>query len=188
MSALYTIQPKEPQKPGDASSRDNYQVTHTSTIFLVDPQGRLYGRFPPPQLPQEIAEVFIKIHMFYNERVKSDEVFSEDINCTGARICCLNASADGMDIKIHDPWVLAAPPNAKTLAAYLELKTTAKSHEYSLMYPARFRSGWNSSDCHAWKHGPHGTSEGIDHSSSCLGGVKAGRLAFNVDGCKKAAP
>ncbi|MDO8261746.1 MAG: SCO family protein [Gallionella sp.] len=65
MSALYTIQPKDPGKPGD-----NYQVTHTSTIFLVDPQGRLYGRFPPPQLPQEIAEVFIKIRTFYNERVK----------------------------------------------------------------------------------------------------------------------
>lgn len=70
MSALYTIQPKEPQKPGDAKSGDDYLVTHTSTIFLIDPQGRLYGRFPPPQLPQEIAEVFLKIRTFYNERVK----------------------------------------------------------------------------------------------------------------------
>lgn len=65
MSALYTIHPKESQESGD-----NYLVTHNSTVFLVDPQGRLYGRFPPPQLPQEIAEVFIKIHTFYNERVK----------------------------------------------------------------------------------------------------------------------
>jgi len=70
MSALYTIHPKEPKKAGDTSSGDNYQVTHNSTVFLVDPQGRLYGKFPPPQLPQEIAEVFIKIHTFYNERVK----------------------------------------------------------------------------------------------------------------------
>ncbi len=65
MSALYTIHPKEPDKTGD-----NYLVSHTSTIFLVDPQGRLYGRFPPPQTPQEIAEVFIKIRTFYNEGVK----------------------------------------------------------------------------------------------------------------------
>ena len=65
MSALYTIEPKDPGKPGD-----NYQVTHTSTIFLVDPQGRLYGRFPPPLSPQEIAGVFIKIRTFYNERIK----------------------------------------------------------------------------------------------------------------------
>jgi len=65
MSALYTIDPKEPGKPGDA-----YQVTHSSTIFLVDPQGRLYGRFPPPLSPQEIAGAFINIRTFYNERIK----------------------------------------------------------------------------------------------------------------------
>lgn len=65
MSALYTIHPKEPQKTGDT-----YLVTHNSTIFLVDPQGRLYGRFPPPHAPQEIAEAFIKIRTFYNERSK----------------------------------------------------------------------------------------------------------------------
>lgn len=65
MSALYTIHPKEPKESGD-----NYTVTHNSTVFLVDPQGRLYGRFPPPQLPNEIAGVFLKIHTFYNERVK----------------------------------------------------------------------------------------------------------------------
>ncbi|MDO8261745.1 MAG: copper chaperone PCu(A)C [Gallionella sp.] len=34
----------------------------------------------------------------------------------------LNASADGVDIKILNPWVLAAPPGVKTLAAYLEIK------------------------------------------------------------------
>lgn len=62
MSALYTIHPKELEPPGDT-----YLVSHNSTIFLVDPQGRLYGRFPPPQAPQEIAEVFIKIRTFYNE-------------------------------------------------------------------------------------------------------------------------
>ena len=65
MSALYTIHPKEPKESGD-----NYLVSHNSTIFLVDPQGRLYGRFPPPQAPQEIAEVFIKIRMFYNGEVE----------------------------------------------------------------------------------------------------------------------
>lgn len=64
MSALYTID-KEPGKPVDV-----YQVTHSSTIFLVDPQGRLYGRFPPPLSPQEIAGAFINIRTFYNERVK----------------------------------------------------------------------------------------------------------------------
>jgi len=63
MSALYTIHPKEA-----GQSDDTYLVTHNSTVFLVDPQGRLHGRFPPPQTPKEIAEVFMKIRMFYNER------------------------------------------------------------------------------------------------------------------------
>lgn len=63
MSALYTIHPKEA-----GQSDDTYLVTHNSTVFLVDPQGKLHGRFPPPQTPKEIAEVFMKIRMFYNER------------------------------------------------------------------------------------------------------------------------
>ena len=63
MSALYTIHANEADQ-----SADTYTVTHNSTVFLVDPQGRLYGRFPPPQNPQEIAEVFMKIRTFYNER------------------------------------------------------------------------------------------------------------------------
>lgn len=69
MSVLYTIHPPDPKKTGDAASGDNYQVTHNSTVFLIDPQGRIYGRFPPPHLPQEIAEVFMKIRMFYNQGV-----------------------------------------------------------------------------------------------------------------------
>ena len=37
----------------------------------------------------------------------------------------LGASADG-DIQIQDPWVLAAPPNVKILAAYLEIKNNGE--------------------------------------------------------------
>jgi len=65
IGVLYTIHAKESGKPDDA-----YLVSHNSTIFLLDPQGRLHGRFPPPQTPQEIAEVFMKIRAFYNERSK----------------------------------------------------------------------------------------------------------------------
>ncbi len=65
MSALYTIHPNEPGKPSDT-----YLVSHNSTIFLVDPQGKLFGRFPPPQAPQEMADAFLKIRTFYNERGK----------------------------------------------------------------------------------------------------------------------
>jgi protein SCO1/2 len=65
MSALYTVHEKGAGQPDNV-----YLVTHNSAIFLVDPQARLHARFPPPQDPQEIAEVFLKIRAFYNERSK----------------------------------------------------------------------------------------------------------------------
>lgn len=34
----------------------------------------------------------------------------------------MDASAAGADIKVVDPWVLAAPPGAEMLAAYLEIR------------------------------------------------------------------
>ncbi len=60
MNVLYTIHSDE--------SEESYLVSHNSTIFVVDPRGRLYGRFPPPLVPREIAEVFVKIRVFYNEQ------------------------------------------------------------------------------------------------------------------------
>ena len=38
------------------------------------------------------------------------------------RSATLSASADSVDIQILDPWVQAAPPSVKVLAAYLEIK------------------------------------------------------------------
>lgn len=60
IGALYSIRAGE--------SEEEYEVTHNSTIFLVDPQGRLYGRFAPPQIAQEIAGAFIRIHAFYGQQ------------------------------------------------------------------------------------------------------------------------
>ena len=59
MGAFYAIHP--------GNSEESYLVSHNSTIFLVDPRGRLYGRFPPPHAPREIAEIFTKIRAFYIE-------------------------------------------------------------------------------------------------------------------------
>ena len=38
----------------------------------------------------------------------------------------LNTSAEGMDIQIQGPWVMAAPPNVKVLAAYMEINNTGE--------------------------------------------------------------
>ena len=68
MGALYFI---DSENAEDTS----YNVTHNSTIFLVDPKGRLYGRFPPPQIPQMIADKFTKIHAFYNKQTEKRMAF-----------------------------------------------------------------------------------------------------------------
>ena len=62
MGALYALNNEE--------SKDNYLVSHNTTVFLVDPSGRRYGRFPPPHVPQEIADAFTNIRAFYNAQEK----------------------------------------------------------------------------------------------------------------------
>lgn len=36
------------------------------------------------------------------------------------------ASADGVDVRIKDPWIRIAPPNVTVLAAYLEIKNSGR--------------------------------------------------------------
>jgi len=57
MGALYTI-----DRGGSAES---YLVTHNSSIFVVDPRGRRYGRLPPPHEPAAMAAIFTQIVAFY---------------------------------------------------------------------------------------------------------------------------
>lgn len=70
VGALYSIH----AKPAEGV-QDSYLVTHNSTIFLVDPQGRLFGRFPPPHAPLEVVEVFLKIRTFHADRSRQRWAF-----------------------------------------------------------------------------------------------------------------
>lgn len=63
IGVFYTIQQPEAGRPADS-----YLVTHSSTIFLVDPQGRLYAKFPPPHEAQELARAFQMIRTYHKER------------------------------------------------------------------------------------------------------------------------
>lgn len=49
-------------------------------------------------------------------------VFLKKLITLALGLAALNASAAEVAIQIHDPWVRAAPPNVKVLAAYLEIK------------------------------------------------------------------
>ncbi len=62
LGALYYIDESEIEEgePGE-----NYQVSHNSSIFLIDPKGRQYARFTMPHIPTEISEVFLEIVQHY---------------------------------------------------------------------------------------------------------------------------
>jgi protein SCO1/2 len=47
------------KQPGGTAG--DYQISHTSTIFLIDPQQRLYAGFSPPQVPETIVSQSLKL-------------------------------------------------------------------------------------------------------------------------------
>ncbi|WP_303901346.1 SCO family protein [Thiohalomonas denitrificans] len=55
---------------GDTSS-DDYIVNHSAAISLVDPQGRLYGRFSPPHDAGEMVQTFLQIRRHYGDLADS---------------------------------------------------------------------------------------------------------------------
>lgn len=51
--------------PGEADERGNYDVAHTASIFLVDPEARIHAAFSPPHQPGDIAEKLDLIRVRY---------------------------------------------------------------------------------------------------------------------------
>jgi len=51
--------------PGIPDENGNYEVAHSATIFLVDPEARIHAAFSPPHQPGDIAEKLELIHTYY---------------------------------------------------------------------------------------------------------------------------
>ena len=49
----------------DVRSADDYDVNHTASVLLIDPQARLFGRFSPPHVPSEITAYFAQLRAHY---------------------------------------------------------------------------------------------------------------------------
>ena len=47
-------------------SGDNYLVSHSSNVVLLDPNGRVHAVFAPPLDPSRLAEDFTKVVAGYN--------------------------------------------------------------------------------------------------------------------------
>ena len=49
----------------ESRSVDDYDINHTASILLIDPQARLFGKFSPPHTPADIVEKFGKLREHY---------------------------------------------------------------------------------------------------------------------------
>lgn len=68
MMTSYIIHP--PEVPSDP---DSYLISHSSVIFIVDPQGHLVGVFPPPLKVKSIAADFQLLSTGVSKMDPSDE-------------------------------------------------------------------------------------------------------------------
>jgi protein SCO1/2 len=57
MGAGYLQQP--------ATTEGGYQISHTGTFFLIDPQARFYARFSQPHIPKTIVSQYLKIRSIW---------------------------------------------------------------------------------------------------------------------------
>lgn len=98
----------------------------------------------------------------------------------------LSASAGGMDIQIQDPWVQAAPPNVKVLAAYLEIKNNGEKPRIliNVSSPAFDEIGIHQSVMHEnMAHMEHLKELTIPPHASAV--LKPGGLHFMLTNAKK---
>ena len=45
----------------------NYLVSHTGTLFLISPEGKLASLFPPPFEARQLAEEILEIRRFMKQ-------------------------------------------------------------------------------------------------------------------------
>src|SRR3990170_2881400 len=98
----------------------------------------------------------------------------------------LSASANGVNIQILDPWVQAAPPNVKVLAAYLEIKNNGEKPQLlvNVSSPAFDQVGIHRSVMHGnMAHMEHLKELAIPHHASVT--LKPGGLHFMLMDAKK---
>ena len=107
---------------------ENYPVTHTAAVFLLDPQARFHAVFTPPHDAQAIGRRFKVVR----------ELESEEAG-----------------VAARDAWVREAPPGTTMMAAYMELRNNTSRPQ---LLVAASSSGFESVMIHrsVAKHGMAG--------------------------------
>lgn len=114
------------------------------------------------------------------------ESFLKTLTALMLGFAALGASAGGLDIQVQDPWVQAAPPNVKVLAAYLEIKNNGDKPQVltNVSSPAFDEVGIHQSVMHGnMVHMEHLKELTIPAHASVV--LKPGGLHLMLTGAKK---
>ncbi|KAA3629495.1 MAG: SCO family protein [Proteobacteria bacterium] len=54
----------------ESRSATDYDINHTASILLIDPQARLFGRFSPPHTPADMVTLFSQLREHYQRTAR----------------------------------------------------------------------------------------------------------------------
>jgi len=103
-----------------------YDVDHSASLILINPQGQWAGAITAPHQTDQISNDLIKLANYHGslKTAKADER-EETPNTSASNITATSSTRKPTALQIKQAWIRPAPPNAHALAAYLEIHNTS---------------------------------------------------------------
>ena len=106
----------------ETEDSNRYEVDHSASIILINPQGQWAGVISAPHKADTIANDLIKLAHYSNKTAQQnqskplaatiDSTQTENVN---------NSSAQKDPLVIENAWIRPAPPNASAMAGYFDI-------------------------------------------------------------------
>lgn len=106
---------------------NNYEVDHSASIILIDPEGRWAGVISAPHKADTISADLKKLAQFTGpvEKVAKDKVIS--LAATPINNTDTDSDNNSSALTIDNAWIRPAPPNVTSMAGYFDIQNnTAK--------------------------------------------------------------
>ena len=109
-------------------SSHNYEVDHSASLILLNPDGQWAGVIGAPHKANEISADLKKLATFVGPIKQTNQAQtikekSEDSTSNQHQTVTTNSNLD--ELTITDAWIRPAPPSATSLAAYFEIQNNS---------------------------------------------------------------
>ena len=102
---------------------NNYEVDHSASIILIDPQGRWAGVISAPHKADTISDDLEKLAKFTGIVKKEDGTEPVQTTTTEQRT---TADTEGSStLTINNAWIRPAPPNVTSMAGYFDIQNNS---------------------------------------------------------------